>query len=438
MSIQNLYAVLEERGFVEQISGEGIQSLFEKEKVGFYVGFDPTASSLHLGHLVPIMALVHCQRAGHQAILVVGGATGMIGDPSGKSSERNLLTVDNIRQNQAAVKKQLESFLSFEGENPALVLNNLDWLGEFSMVDWLREVGKFFPLGYMLAKESVKKRMEERGGGMSYTEFSYQMLQGYDFYHLFKKYNCRVQGGGNDQWGNITAGTEFIRRREHADGNLTAEDEGGAGVFGLTFPLLTTSDGSKFGKTAGNAVWLDREQTSVWDFYQYWINTSDEDAEKFLKLFTFLPLEEIAAVMEKHTGDPAARHAQKALAREITGIVHSPEEAAEMEEAAAKIFSGKIAELPPRLIRQALGDSHGHSIARAELETGISLAKCLVETSLCKSKGEAKRKFKEGAVAVNEKKESEDRLLTGADLLEGEPVILLRLGKKKYGLVEVG
>ncbi len=301
---------LNERGFIAATTDEALDEHLETGSRTIYIGFDPTADSLHLGHLVPIMVLAHLQRAGHKVLMVVGGATGMIGDPSGKSDERNLLTAEQIDHNVAAVREQLARFVSFEGDCPAEIVNNHDWIGPMSFIDWLREVGKFFTINYMVAKESVKQRMASEVG-ISYTEFSYMTLQAYDFLHLFREKGCTIQGGGNDQWGNITAGTDLIRKAQP-----------GAKVFGVTFPLLTTSRGEKFGKTAGNAVWLDAERTSPYQLYQYWVRSEDADVEKFLKLFTFLSLDEIAAIMAEHNESPERRAAQKALAEHATRLIH--------------------------------------------------------------------------------------------------------------------
>ena len=303
--------LLRRRGLLEQISDEaGLTALFAREQVSFYVGFDPTARSLHVGNFVPIMMMAHLQRAGHRPIAVVGGATGMIGDPSGRSSERNLLDDSAVLANLATIRTQLASFLRFEGANAAKVVNNADWTGPISYLHWLRDVGKYFSVNAMIAKESVRRRLEERDQGISYTEFSYMLLQAYDFFVLNRDEGVQLQMGGNDQWGNITAGIELIHKK------------GGGQAYAITSPLLLTAAGEKFGKSAGNAVWLDSALTSPFAFYQYWVRTDDRDAGKFLRMFTFLDLDEIEAIEAAHASNLAGRGAQKRLAQEVTRIVH--------------------------------------------------------------------------------------------------------------------
>ncbi len=302
---------LEQRGMIDDVTDRAaLDERLAKPGASIYVGFDPTADSLHVGHMLPALMLARFQRAGHRPIIVVGGATGMIGDPSGRSAERQLLTVETIRANAVAVGKQLARFVSFEGSNAAIMVDNADWTRAVSYLDWLRTIGKHFTINYMMAKESVRRRLEDREQGISYTEFSYMLLQANDFLHLFDAHGCEIQAGGSDQWGNITAGIELIRKAR------------GAQAFGITFPLLATSSGEKFGKSAGNAVWLDPARTSPYQFYQYWIRTEDADVEKLLRLFTFLEMDEIASLMSAHAESPEKRIPQIALANEMTRMVH--------------------------------------------------------------------------------------------------------------------
>jgi tyrosyl-tRNA synthetase len=422
---ENFFEILKSRGFIEQATGENIADIFSRDAVTFYAGFDPTADSFHLGHLIPLLILIHGQRCGHNPVLLMGGATGMIGDPSGKSHERNLLSVDEIKSNQASIKKQLSRFVAFEGKNNVRMMNNFDWIEKISYIDWLRDVGKHFTISNMLCKESVRKRMENENCGLSYTEFSYQLLQAYDFLHLYKKTGCTVQAGGSDQWGNITAGIDLIRRKT------------GAQTYGFTAPLLTSSSGAKFGKSEGNAVWLDSKKTSIWDFYQYWINTSDEDVIRYLKLFTFIDLEEVDALEKDLKQNPSARKAQKKLAFEVTAYIHSKDEAVNNEKAAISLFSGRLAECSVDKIKDVLGAGNAHRINPTSLKKGYPIIKLVTESKLTKSNSEAKRKLKEGAIYLNDKRVSDDILVTEKQLLKNN-ILLLRMGKKKYALVEVG
>jgi tyrosyl-tRNA synthetase len=423
MSILN---ALNERGFIAAMTDEALDAHLEAAPQTIYIGFDPTADSLHLGHLVPIMVLAHLQRAGHRVLMVVGGATGMIGDPSGKSDERNLLSEDQINHNVAAVRDQLARFVTFEGDNPAVMLNNHDWIGPMSFIDWLREVGKYFTVNYMVAKESVKQRMAG-DTGISYTEFSYMTLQAYDFLHLFREMNCTIQGGGNDQWGNITAGTDLIRKAQP-----------GAKVFGLTFPLLTTSRGEKFGKTAGNAVWLDADRTSPYQLYQYWIRSDDGDVEKFLKLFTFLTLDEIAAIMSEHTETPERRVAQKALAEHATRLIHGDDGLAKAVAASGALFGGDLSALGAAELADVFADVPSSTIERARVEAGVGVLDLLAESGLAKSKGEARRKVTQGGAYLNNARIEDIEVKVGvADLLADE-LLVLRMGKKQYHLIRVG
>ena len=355
-------------------------------KVTVYAGFDPTADSLHLGHLVPIMALAHFQRAGHRPLMVVGGATGMVGDPSGRSEERNLLTHEQIAANVRAVRLQMERFLAFDGPNAATILDNLDWIGELSFLDWLRDVGKHFTIAAMIAKESVQCRLE---GGISYTEFSYMTLQAYDFLHLFTNHGCTLQVGGSDQWGNITAGIDLIRR--------VRQDQ----AYGITFPLVTTSSGEKFGKTAGNALWLDPRRSSPWDFYQYLIRQDDGDVIRFLNLYTFLPAQAIGELEQAVREEPHKREAQKKLAFEVTALVHGQETAKEMAHAAEVVYQSEIKGISDNTLAVVFASVPATTVTRGELVAGIPLIDLLLRTFLASSKGEARRQLQSGAVYVN-------------------------------------
>ena len=414
------------RGMIQDIT-PGTEEQLNKEKTLGYVGFDPTADSLHIGNLVPIMLLVHLQRAGHQPIALVGGATGLVGDPSGKTAERQLLSKELIEHNLEAQKKQLKRFLDFNAdENPAQVVNNYDWFKEFGFLEFIRDVGKHISVNYMMAKESVKNRLEN---GMSFTEFSYQLIQGYDFYHLNKHNNVKIQMGGSDQWGNITTGTELIRRM------------GGGEAFALTAPLIKKADGTKFGKSEGGNVWLDAERTSPYKFYQYWLNSSDEDAEKYIKIFTLLDKTTIDTLLAEHSENPGARALQKRLAEEVTLTVHG-EEALQTAIAATNILFGKGA---TREMLESLSDSDFLSVfegvGQAEINKskveGMGIIDLLVsETGFLKSNGEARRALKENSVAVNQSKVNEEFFITSSELINGK-YILLQRGKKNKFLVRV-
>jgi tyrosyl-tRNA synthetase len=390
-----------------------------------YVGFDPTADSLHVGHLLPALTLARFQRAGHVPVALVGGATGMIGDPSGKSDERNLLTLEEVAANGKVLRDQLAHFMSFSGDAPAIMTNNADWTANVSYLDWLRDVGKHFSVNYMLGKESVRRRIEDRDQGISYTEFSYMLVQANDFLQLYDRHNCRIQGGGNDQWGNITAGCDLVRRRRSAE------------VFGITFPLLTTASGEKFGKTAGNAVWLDPEKTSPYQFYQFWVRSDDRDAGRYLKLFTFLGLDEIDALMAEHEQYPERRLAQKRLAEEMTRTVHGEDGLATAVRASEVLFGKEIEGLSDRDLGDIFADVPSFEIARAELEDGLRLADALVRAGACKSKGEATRAIKGGGVYVNNRRVADLGRTLGIDDLASETTMVLRSGKKNYHLARV-
>lgn len=415
---------LEARGLVQQVTHrDELEELFEKGPVTVYCGFDPTAESLHIGNLFPVMMLAHLQKLGHRPITVVGGATGMIGDPSGKDAERQLLTPEHVAKNCDGLRDQLSGYLEFgEGESEAVMVNNHDWIGPFSFIDWLREVGKYFTVNSMIAKESVKRRLDNREQGITFTEFSYQMLQGYDFMHLRREMNCQVQVGGNDQWGNITAGCDLTHKML------------GERVYAITCPLMTTASGEKFGKSAGNAIWVDPELTSPYEFYQYWIQVEDADVEKWLKVFTFLSIEEIEAVVAEHGEATYKRIGQKRLAEEVTRIVHGQAGLDSALKATNVLFGGEISGFTDKELRSIFADVPSSERSRSELDgEGIAIVDLLAET-VCASKGEARRLLKQGGANLNNAKVGDDKVVTAADLAS-ESSLVLRSGKKKYHVV---
>ena len=397
-----------------------------------YIGFDPTADSLHIGNLVPIMLLAHYQRCGHKPVALVGGATGMIGDPSGKSSERNLLDEKTLRHNQEAIKNQLSHFLDFESNeaNAAELVNNYDWMKDFSFLEFIRDVGKHITVNYMMAKDSVKNRISsDSSEGMSFTEFTYQMVQGYDFLHLYKENDCSIQMGGSDQWGNITTGTELIRRIA-----------GGKG-FAITCPLITKSDGSKFGKSEGGNIWLDANRTSPYKFYQYWLNSSDEDAEKYIKIFTFLNEEDINALISEHKEAPHLRVLQKRLAEEITIMVHSKDDLNNAITASNILFGKSTSEdlkaLDEKTFLDVFDGVPQTQIAKSEIENGLDIIAALAEKGgFLKSNGEARRALKENSISVNKEKVAVDYSITSKDLINNKFVLLQR-GKKNYFVLQL-
>ncbi len=426
----NFVEELKWRGMLHDIM-PGTEEQLQKEVTPAYVGIDPTADSLHIGHLVGVMMLKHLQNAGHQPIALIGGATGMIGDPSGKSQERNLLDEPTLRHNQECIKAQLAKFLDFESdsENVALLVNNYDWMKEFTFLEFIRDVGKRITVNYMMAKDSVKKRLgEESKSGMSFTEFTYQLVQGYDFYHLYKSNNCKLQMGGSDQWGNITTGTELIRRMD------------GGEAFALTCPLITKADGTKFGKTESGNVWLDPERTSPYAFYQFWLNTSDEDAERYIKIFTMLSKEEVAALVARHNEAPHARALQKKLAEEVTTMVHSREEY-EMAVEASQILFGKgtaeqLRKLNESTFLAVFDGVPQFRISKAELAEGINVIDLLSEkTEVFPSKGELRRTIKGNGLSINKEKVTNPDLNIDTDYLIGDKYILAQKGKKNYFLI---
>ncbi|MCP5104377.1 MAG: tyrosine--tRNA ligase [bacterium] len=418
---------LEWRGMVHDIMPE-TQRQLKKEMTTAYVGYDPTSDSLHIGNLVTIMMLKRFQLAGHKPVALVGGATGMVGDPSGKSAERNLLDEETLRKNQEGIKNQLLKFLDFDPklENGAEMVNNYDWMKEFSFLAFLREVGKHLTVNYMMAKDSVKRRLET---GLSFTEFSYQLLQAYDFYYLYKHNNCKLQMGGSDQWGNITAGTELIRRIA------------GGEAYALTCPLITRADGGKFGKTEEGTVWLSAKYTSPYKFYQYWLNASDVDAENYIKTFTLLPREEIDALIEEHRGAPHLRTLQKRLGREVTTMVHSEEDYLAALDASQILFGKGTAESLKKLSEaDLLAVFEGvpqYTVSKTELQAGINIIELLAAgTDVFPSKGEARRMIKNGGVSVNKTKIATPEEVISADALLNGKFILIQKGKKNYFLLK--
>ena len=427
--------------FIEELTWRGMihtmmpgtDEQLRKEMTTAYLGIDPTADSLHIGHLCGVMMLRHFQRCGHKPIALVGGATGMIGDPSGKSAERNLLDEATLRHNQEAIKAQQARFLDFESDQPnrAELVNNYDWMKDVSFLDFAREVGKHITVNYMMAKDSVQKRLNgEARDGLSFTEFTYQLLQGFDFYHLYMTKNCRLQLGGSDQWGNITTGSELVRRKA------------GGEVFALTCPLITKADGGKFGKTESGNIWLDARYTSPYKFYQFWLNVSDADAEKYLKIFTFLTKEEIEALAAEHAQNPGARPLQKRLAREVTVMVHGEDNYNAAVEASAILFSNEAREALMRLDEGTLLDIFegvpSFSVAKADVEAGIPLLEFLAtSTKVFPSKGEARKMVQGNGVSINKEKVTDPNLNVDASMLIAGRYILVQRGKKNYYLVTV-
>ncbi len=424
--------------FVEELTWRGMihsmmpgtEEQLEKEMTTAYLGIDPTADSLHIGHLVGVMMLRHFQRCGHKPLALVGGATGMIGDPSGKSAERNLLDETTLRHNQECIKKQLSKFLDFDSDAPnaAEMVNNYDWMKDFSFLAFIRDIGKHITVNYMMAKDSVKKRLSaESSVGMSFTEFTYQLVQGFDFYHLFETKNCKLQLGGSDQWGNITTGTELIRRKL------------GGEAFALTCPLITKADGGKFGKTESGNVWLDRRYTSPYKFYQFWLNVSDADAEKYIKIFTFLPKEEVEALVAEHSQAPHLRVLQKRLAKEITIMVHSEQDYEMAVEASNILFgnatSDSLKKLDEETLLAVFDGVPTFEVSKEEV-LGKKLMDVLTDdAAVFASKGEMRKLIQNGGFAVNKEKVSDLELTLSAELLLNEKYLLVQKGKKNYFLL---
>ena len=424
--------------FVEELTWRGMihsmmpgtEEQLEKEMTTAYLGIDPTADSLHIGHLVGVMMLCHFQRCGHKPLALVGGATGMIGDPSGKSAERNLLDEATLRHNQECIKKQLSRFLDFDSDAPnaAEMVNNYDWMKDFSFLAFIRDIGKHITVNYMMAKDSVKKRLSaESSVGMSFTEFTYQLVQGFDFYHLFETKNCKLQLGGSDQWGNITTGTELIRRKL------------GGEAFALTCPLITKADGGKFGKTESGNVWLDRRYTSPYKFYQFWLNVSDADAEKYIKIFTFLPKEEVEALVAEHAQAPHLRVLQKRLAKEITIMVHSEQDYEMAVEASNILFGNATSDSLKKLDEETLLAVFD-GVPTFEVSKDVVLGKKLMDVltddaAVFASKGEMRKLIQNGGFAVNKEKVADLELTLNAENLLNEKYLLVQKGKKNYYLL---
>ena len=424
------------RGMIHDIM-PGTDEQLDKEMTTAYIGFDPTSDSLHIGSLVPIILLVHLEKAGHKPVALVGGATGMIGDPSGKSDERNLLDEATLAHNVKGIKNVLSRFLDFNStaKNAPVLVNNYDWMKDFTFIDFARDVGKRITVNYMMAKDSVKKRLsgEEGNVGMSFTEFTYQLIQGYDFYHLHKAMNCKLQMGGSDQWGNITTGTELVRRMNVGDETAKA--------YAMTCPLITKADGSKFGKSEGGNVWLDADKTSVYKFYQFWLNTTDEDAEKYIKIFTFLDKNTIDTLVEEHKQAPHLRLLQKRLAEEVTVLVHSKEDFENAEKASGILFSKNFNEdirtLDEKLFLDVFEGVPQAEINKADLDEGLDMIAALADkTSFLASNSEARRALKENAVSVNKDKVKEDYIITSKDLINNKYVVLNK-GKKNTYIIKV-
>ena len=428
----NFVEELRWRGMIHTMM-PGTEELLEKEMVTAYLGIDPTADSLHIGHLCGVMILRHFQRCGHKPLALIGGATGMIGDPSGKSQERNLLDEATLRHNQEAIKRQLAKFLDFESDAPnrAELVNNYDWMKEFSFLDFAREIGKHITVNYMMAKESVQKRLNgEARDGLSFTEFTYQLLQGYDFLHLYQHKDCKLQMGGSDQWGNITTGSELIRRKL------------GAEAYALTCPLITKADGGKFGKTESGNVWLDPRYTSPYKFYQFWLNVSDSDAEKYLKIFTFLSEEEIKTLAEEHAADPGQRPLQKRLAREVTIMVHSEADYNAAVEASQILFSNSANEALKNIDEATLLDIFEgvpqFEVSAEDIKAGVPVLDLLaVKSGVFASKGEARKMVQGGGVSINKEKIADPNAVVSEEVLLNGKYILVQRGKKNYYLLIV-
>ncbi len=424
----NLVEELRWRGMLQDIM-PGTEELLNKEMVHGYVGFDPTADSLHIGSLVPILLLVHLQRAGHKPYALVGGATGMVGDPSFKSEERKMLSEDALKINQEGIRKQLEQYLDFDQSKPnaAVMVNNYDWFKNISFLDFIRDVGKHISVNYMMSKDSVRKRIEGESG-ISFTEFTYQLIQGYDFYWLYKNHNCKLQMGGSDQWGNIVTGTELIRRKAQGE------------AYAFTCPLVTKADGGKFGKTEQGNVWLDPKRTSPYQFYQFWLNASDDDAKKWIKIFTLLPLAEIDALLTEHENAPHIRILQKRLAEELTTFVHGKDHYEFAVKASDILFGNATTEalqsLNEEQLLQVMEGVPAVEVSKTSLETGYELVSFLADTQIFPSKGEARKMWQGGGISINKKKIGTDQLTVSSSELLQEKYMLVQKGKKNYYLVK--
>jgi len=424
----SLIQELKNRGMLQDIM-PGTEDQLEKESTTAYIGFDPTADSLHIGSLVPILLLYHLQQAGHKPIALVGGATGMVGDPSGKSEERNLLNEETLQVNIAGVRKQLEKYLDFSAErsNRAEIVNNYDWFKGLGFIEFLRDVGKHITVNYMMSKDSVKKRIEGETG-ISYTEFAYQLMQGYDFYWLFQHKNCKLQMGGSDQWGNITTGTELIRRKAGGEG------------FAFTCPLITKADGGKFGKTEKGNVWLDPEKTTPYQFYQFWLNAADADAEKWIKIFTLLPLNEIDQLIQEHQKDPGLRLLQKKLAASVTSFVHGDDEAQKAIQTTEQLFGKKeemnLSEMSEKELLDSMVGVPIHNIGGDQIKQGIDIISLLADTGIFPSKSEARKMVQGGGISVNREKQTDIAHIINENALIAENYIMIQKGKKNYYLIK--
>ena len=424
----NLIEELTWRGMLQDIM-PGTEDQLNKEITTGYIGFDPTADSLHIGSLVPILLLVHLQKAGHRPVALVGGATGMVGDPSGKSEERNLLSEEALQKNVDGIRRQLEKYLDFNPSNPsaARMVNNYEWFKNISFIHFLRDVGKHITVNYMMSKDSVRKRIEGETG-ISYTEFAYQLMQGYDYYWLYENMGCKLQMGGSDQWGNITTGSELIRRKS------------GGEAFAFTCPLITRADGGKFGKTEKGNVWLDAEKTSPYHFYQFWLNASDADAEKWIRIFTLMPKAEIELLSSEHQNDPSQRILQKKLAEEVTSFIHGKEELEKAIQTTAKLFSGNAAEnireLNEEELLQSLEGVAIFNVSGDRLASGVDLTSLLAETGIFPSKGEARKMVIGGGVSINKEKLSDANVQIDKSYLLHDKYILVQKGKKNYYLIK--
>lgn len=424
---------LQKRELISQVTDPQLGEGLNTQPFTLYVGVDPTAESLHIGSLLPLITLKRFQEAGHSTIVVLGGATGLIGDPSGKSQERQLLSQKQIDKNSQAIKKQISKILSTSGPNPVQIVNNIQWFEKISFIDFLRDAGKHFTVNHMLAKESVRARLEDRTHGISFTEFSYMLLQAYDFYHLFKKMNCRLQIGGSDQWGNITAGCELIRRLQ------AAHEEEPVEVYGLTHPLVTKADGSKFGKTEQGNLWLDPDRTSPYQLFQFFLQTSDADVIRLLKFFTFLPLERISELEISLKIAPEKREAQTELARTVVSFLHGEKALEQSQSASQALFGEEVKSLDPKTLRQALSEAPTSQRARSELQAeGTPLIDLLVDTGLCTSKGNARKEVAAGGIYLNNLRIQDPMTRVKTSDLIGNQYIVLRKGKKTYHLVDFG
>ncbi|MDP3313817.1 tyrosine--tRNA ligase [Lutibacter sp.] len=426
----NFVEELRWRGMLHDIMPETEEYLLKHKTTG-YIGFDPTADSLHIGSLVPIILLMHFQKAGHNPIALVGGATGMVGDPSGKSDERNLLDEETLNKNVAGVKEQLARFLNFDStsENAAQLVNNYDWMKDISLIDFVRDIGKHITVNYMMAKDSVKNRLDsDSQNGMSFTEFTYQLFQGYDFLHLYKEKNCVLQMGGSDQWGNITTGTELVRRKVQGK------------AYAITCKLITKADGSKFGKSAGGNIWLDSNRTSPYKYYQYWLNSSDEDAESYIKIFTFLDKDTIEVLIAEHKQAPHLRLLQKKIGEEVTIMTHGIEAYDNAIKASSILFGNSTAEDLKSLNEQTFLDVFDGvpqaEIERSAIENGLGIVSAFSESGFLKSNGEVRRALSENSISVNKEKATEDFVITISDLI-ADKFVLLQRGKKSYFLLKV-